>query len=292
MAYICGPSKCPEMEIFKEIEPVKAFLSAKKSSHLSVGFVPTMGALHAGHLALIAAAKAENDITVCSIFINPAQFNNPDDFALYPKRLESDILKLTEAKCDVLFCPEQETMYPVDSIVRFDFGPLNSQLEGAFRPGHFSGVALVVSKLFHIIQPDKAYFGQKDFQQLKIVERLIRDLNFTIQLRSIPIQRESDGLAMSSRNQRLSAEQRKNAVIFYESLLWARQKLREGLSFPVIREEIIKRCQSVPGVKVEYLEMADASNLTIQDAVTPNTILLIAGYVGDVRLIDNLFMNE
>lgn len=280
------------MDIFSQIGPLRAFLEQKKSHGKSVGFVPTMGALHNGHLALIKESSNENEISVCSIYVNPTQFNNADDLARYPRTIEQDIEMLKSVGCDVLFCPSNEEIYPERSIIRFDFGPLEHILEGQFRPGHFSGVAKVVSKLLNIVQPDKAYFGQKDFQQFKIVECLVQELKFNVQIRCIPIQREKDGLAMSSRNMRLDTEQRKNAIVFYESLQLAKLRLKEGVSISLIKEEIRKHCESKDGVRLEYLELADTSNFVLQESVTSNAILLIAGYVGEVRLIDNLLLNE
>ncbi len=258
----------------------------------SVGFVPTMGALHQGHLALIKESSRENEISVCSIYVNPTQFNNANDLARYPRTIEQDIELLKSVGCDVLFNPSNEEIYPEKSIIRFDFGPLEHVLEGEFRPGHFSGVAKVVSKLFNIVQPNRAYFGQKDFQQYKIIECLVQELKFNVQLRCISIQREMDGLAMSSRNMRLNAAQRKNAIVFYESLQLAKLRLKEGVSMALIREEIKKYCESKEGVRLEYIELADTSNFALHESVTSNAILLIAGYVGEVRLIDNLLLNE
>ena len=280
------------MDIFSQIGPLRAFLEQKKLIGKSLGFVPTMGALHDGHLALIRESHRENEITVCSIYVNPTQFSNADDLARYPRTIDRDIEMLESVGCNVLFCPSNEEVYPEKSRIKFDFGPLEQLMEGKFRPGHFSGVATVVSKLFNIVQPSKAYFGQKDFQQFKIVECLVQELKFNVQLRCVPIQREKDGLAMSSRNMRLDNEQRRNAVVFYESLQMAKRRLEEGLSMSLVREEIKKHCESKPGVKLEYLELTDTSNFVQRESVTSKAILLIAGYVGEVRLIDNLLLNE
>lgn len=280
------------MKIFTEIRPLRAFLAQKKSSNKSIGFVPTMGALHQGHLALIKASKQENDLTVCSIFVNPTQFNNPGDLIKYPRTLEQDSSLLEGENCDVLFCPSAEEMYPHAPTMKLSFGELEQVMEGKFRPGHFSGVGLVVSKLLNIVQPDNAYFGQKDFQQLKVVECLASELNFNVSIKSIPIHREQDGLAMSSRNMRLKKEQREMALIFYKSLLHGKQRLAEGVDFSSVQKEVDAMFQGQPGVKLEYLELADATNLNILSHVTDNAVLLIAGYVGEVRLIDNLLLTE
>ncbi len=278
------------MHIFNEIEPLKAFLGKFKRDAHTIGFVPTMGALHQGHLSLVKASQKENSITVCSIYVNPTQFNNADDLAKYPRTIDNDIALLKEANCDVLFCPGNDVMYHSDSQIRFGFGSLDSILEGRFRPGHFSGVALVVSKLFHIVNPTKAYFGQKDFQQYKIIEKLVHDLKFDLDLRCIPIEREPDGLAMSSRNARLSSSQRKKATIFYQSLTQGAQMLRNGISWNVIQSEIKTRCESIEDIRLEYFELADTLNLNSLESVSDKAILLVAGYVGEVRLIDNLLL--
>jgi pantoate--beta-alanine ligase len=280
------------MEIFTEIVALRAFLSSQKTSNKSIGFVPTMGALHAGHLTLIKASKQQNDLTVCSIFVNPTQFNNTTDLAKYPKTIEQDTHALRSVGCEVLFCPSKEDIYPHPPVIRLSFGDLEHIMEGKFRPGHFSGVAQIVAKLLHIVEPDHAYFGQKDFQQLKIVETLVSELNFNVSIKSIPTQREHDGLAMSSRNMRLNQSQREQALIFYKSLLLAKKRLGEGVSFNKIQEEVSVFFESQPGVKLEYLEIADVANLTSKPRVTADAVLLIAGYVGEVRLIDNLLMTE
>jgi pantoate--beta-alanine ligase len=280
------------MEIFSQIGPLRAFLEQKKMLGKSVGFVPTMGALHDGHLALIRESQHENPITVCSIYVNPAQFNNPDDLERYPRTLDNDIEMLKATGCDALFCPSNDEIYPEKPIINFDFGHLELILEGKFRPGHFSGVAKVVSKLLNIVQPSRAYFGQKDFQQFKIVECLVRELMFNTELRCVPIQREADGLAMSSRNMRLNAAERKKAIVFYNSLKLAKQRLASGIAMAHIKKEVKANCEEMPGIQLEYLEMADAANFVVTENVTGNAILLIAGYVGEVRLIDNLWVSE
>ncbi|MDZ7648519.1 MAG: pantoate--beta-alanine ligase [Cytophagales bacterium] len=280
------------MDIFNEIGPLKAFLGQKKIGFNSVGFVPTQGALHEGHLSLIEASQTENSVTVCSIFINPAQFNNPADLAKYPRTLEADKVLLERAKCDVLFCPETTQMYSSQSPMTFDFGYLDKTMEGYYRPGHFSGVALVVSKLLHIVSPDRAYFGQKDYQQFKIIEKLVADLKFDVSLRCMPIKREADGLAMSSRNARLSADQRGKATVFYQSLVEARALLRQGKSMENVHALIVKKFESMGDVKLEYLELADTTNLSPTENVSDNTVLLIAGFVGEIGLIDNLIMKD
>jgi len=279
------------MQVFKEIQPLKAFLKDKWNV-LSIGMVPTMGALHIGHLSLIKASKGENQLTICTIFVNPAQFNNAIDLQKYPRNLDRDLEMLANVQCDVVFAPDIKEMYAQKFTVQFDFGQLDKILEGKFRPGHFSGVALVVSKLFHIVKPSIAYFGQKDFQQFKVIQKLVDELKFDLQLKQMPIFREADGLAMSSRNTRLGEADRKKAIIFYESLLMAKKLLMQGQSIFQVKEVVKQKCESVEGVKLDYFELADSENLNLLEAVSDKSVLLIAGFVGEVRLIDNLLLNQ
>jgi pantoate--beta-alanine ligase len=279
------------MHIFREIAPLKAYLNQQVLMGKTVGLVPTMGALHSGHLSLIQRARTENDVVVCSIYVNPTQFNNLQDLQKYPRDNARDFKMLEEALCDITFCPSDAEMYPETSLLKFDLGDLDKTLEGEFRPGHFSGVALVVSKLLNIVLPHRAYFGQKDFQQFKVVTRLRDELKFNTTLISVPIIREFDGLAMSSRNSRLDVEGRRRAGVLYQSLQLMKTGLIRGQSFSELKTEAAKLCLENQ-LRLEYLVMAQKSDLTIvQHVVQPeNTILLIAAYVGDVRLIDNLFL--
>lgn len=284
-------SSSPILRIFEQTKPFRAFLQSQKKVGLSVGLVPTMGALHAGHIELIKISKAENDLTVCSIYVNPTQFNNASDLEKYPRTLGRDEELLKSAGCDAVFAPSNVEMYTQPSQLKFDFGTLDKILEGKFRPGHFSGVALVVSKLFNIVQPHRAYFGQKDFQQLKIITQLVTELLFDLEIKSVPIVRETDGLAMSSRNQRLNLQERKNAVVLYQSLTLAKQLLKEGKSIAEAKQAVKEKCEAMPNIKLEYFELAHAENLLPTENVTDQTILLIAAFVGEVRLIDNLLMD-
>jgi pantoate--beta-alanine ligase len=280
------------LRIFEEIKPLRAFINSQKQLGLSVGLVPTMGALHAGHVELIKTCKAENDLTVCSIYVNPTQFNNASDLEKYPRTLGLDEKLLQQAGCDVIFAPSNMEMYTQPNALKFDFGTLDKVLEGKFRPGHFSGVALVVSKLFNIVQPHRAYFGQKDFQQLKVITQLANELLFDLEIKSVPIVRERDGLAMSSRNQRLNLQERKNALVLYESLQFGKQLLKSGQPIEIVAKAIKDKCEAVSNVKLEYFELAHAENLMPAENVTDKTILLIAAFVGEVRLIDNLLMDD
>lgn len=281
------------MEIFKEIAPLKAFLRAKRQQGKTIGLVPTMGALHAGHLSLIDTSKQATDLTVCSIFVNPTQFNNPADLEKYPRTLDKDTNWLEKVGCDVLFYPDTIEMYERASTIRFDFATLDKVMEGEFRPGHFSGVALVVSKLFNIVEPDHAYFGQKDWQQFAIIRQLVEELKFPLTLHSVPTLREADGLAMSSRNLRLTPAQRSVATVFYQALQHARNALHTGMALAVVKQQVKTLVESAQGVQLEYFELANSINLNLIDNVksADRPILCIAGYVGEVRLIDNMFLD-
>lgn len=259
----------------------------------SIGLVPTMGALHNGHASLLQTSLLENDLTVCSIFVNPTQFNNHVDLEKYPRTFDLDAEVLKKVGCDVLFLPTVASMYPMPATLSFDFKELGSVMEGHFRPGHFSGVALVVSKLFNIIQPTAAYFGQKDWQQFAIIRQLAEDLNFPIDIKSVPTTREPDGLALSSRNKRLTENQRAQAIIFYQCLSATVTELSNGVSFSAAKTHVEARVKNEPDVQLEYLELADSINLKavsgVEEAYKP--ILCIAGYVGEIRLIDNMFIH-
>ena len=244
------------MNIFTKVDEIKIFLKKQKEKKMSIGFVPTMGALHQGHISLIEKCREESDITVCSIFVNPVQFNNKEDFEKYPKTIDKDIDILKKAKCDVLFCPSVNEMYPDgEEIKTFDFDYLDKILEGKFRPGHFNGVAVVVEKFFNIIQPNHAYFGEKDFQQLVIIKEIVKKLNLSVKNISCPIVRETDGLAMSSRNVRLSINDRKKAPIIFQILTEAKRKAK-NTSIPQLKEWVFLEFEKYSLVP-EYFEIAD-----------------------------------
>ena len=249
------------MEVLYTAPEVRNLTARLKNETGRLGFVPTMGALHDGHLELVRQAKSENTVVVCSIFVNPAQFNNPEDLERYPRTLEKDSELLRSAGCDVLFVPSVKEMYPSPLDLRIDFGTLETVMEGAFRPGHFNGVGVVVSKLFNIVQPDSAYFGQKDLQQTAIIKSLIRNLSYPIRLRICPTVREPDGLAMSSRNVRLTAEERKLAPEIYRILCECRSSLLGGKPVREALEEAVKQFESRRAFRIEYLELADATSL-------------------------------
>lgn len=280
------------MQIFKEIGPLKAFLVEKRSQNQTIGFVATMGALHEGHLELIRNSQNDNSTTICSIFVNPSQFNNAEDLQKYPRTIEADIQKLEKAGCDALFCPENEVMYDSPGSIRLDFGHLDKVMEGEFRPGHFSGVALVVSKLFNILTPDVAYFGQKDWQQFTIIRQLVKELKFNLILKSIPTLREANGLAMSSRNARLTAGQREKAAAISRVLKDATDQLKIGTPVSLVKEHAKRKLETDSEIRLEYFEVADSENLMpladVRQSARP--ILCIAAWVGEVRLIDNMFL--
>lgn len=278
--------------IFTKIADLKSFIAEIKASGKTIGFVPTMGALHYGHISLIEASKKLTDLTICSIFVNPTQFNDKKDLERYPKTPKEDTELLKEAGCDVLFMPEANEMYPEKDSRIFDFGYLDKILEGAHRPGHFNGVAQIVSKLFEIVQPHKAFFGSKDYQQVMIVKALVKQLNLSVEIIACPILREDDGLAMSSRNMLLTSEERSSASLIPQLM----QKVNElkGKGEPVnniiqfVKSELNKN--SI--YKLDYFSICDAE--TLQEIITfekKKTVALIACFVGKIRLIDNIVLN-
>lgn len=280
------------MEIFKQIAPLKAFIEGIKGHGKTIGLVPTMGALHSGHMSLIQASKSQNSITIASIYINPTQFNNAADLEKYPKTPEHDLEMLRNAGCDVLFTPNDLEMYENPSIIKVEFGTMDKVMEGKFRPGHFSGVAVVVSKLFNIIRPDSAYFGQKDWQQFAIIRQLAEELKFDLALQSVPIMREPNGLAMSSRNLRLNQQQRANATVFFRTLTMAKEALLRGDDLQDVKRAVKEMVNKTQEMKLEYLELADSKSLSLLENIdeSDSAILCIAGYAGEVRLIDNMFI--
>jgi pantoate--beta-alanine ligase len=278
------------MQIFREIASIQKFIIEQKTAGIKVGLVPTMGALHQGHISLVEKSLHQTSLTVVSIFVNPIQFNNPTDLRKYPQTFESDVALLEASGCHAVFKPSADEMYPFPVQLKMDFGELDKILEGKFRPGHFSGVGIVVAKLFNIIRPDVAYFGQKDYQQFRVIQKLIDDLSFPVELVGGEIIREPDGLAMSSRNKRLSAEARKTASVIFQSLLNAKKNLPEK-KLEDVRIEVEKMLQQ-KGLRLEYLELADRRTLAVLQHFDANipSVLLIAAYMGEVRLIDNMLV--
>jgi pantoate--beta-alanine ligase len=283
------------MITFKKAKDLQDQLDQSRLKNEDIGFVPTMGALHDGHLSLIKTSLKENKLTVCSIFVNPAQFNDPTDFKKYPSTIDEDVSKLEANDCDILFLPSVGGVYPNGFEVKkkYDLGYLDTILEGEFRPGHFQGVCMAVEKLLLIVQPDKLYLGQKDYQQCMIITKLIQLMGSDekINIRICPILREKDGLAMSSRNMRLNKEERANAPALYETLIFLKQNICNG-SLRDLKKEATDQLQK-KGFKTDYVEIANAKTLkpiNEWDART-NILGLVAAYIGSVRLIDNMMLN-
>jgi pantoate--beta-alanine ligase len=277
-------------KLFKKIKEIRNFLKELRcnGSNLSVGFVPTMGYLHRGHMELVKLSKLQNEVTVVSIYVNPIQFGVGEDYERYPRDLKRDLAMCEDAGVDVVFAPEDQEMYPQLPSVKIDIPGLTDRLEGAYRPGHFNGVAIVVLKLLHIVQPDRAYFGEKDYQQLKVVGRLVKDLSLPVEVVPVPTVREEDGLACSSRNVYLSPEERQSASAIYKSFLLAQKLFLSGNTNANLLKEAIKDfLLKHPHVrKIDYVEITD-EELNPVEEVKEGDRILVALYVGNTRLIDN-----
>ena len=267
--------------IITSIDALRRRLLLSRMRGRTIGLVPTMGALHEGHLSLIAKARAECKVVVVSIFVNPIQFNQPEDFAHYPRTLESDARQCSEAGVDAIFAPSAEEMYPAPLATFVDVPSLGEHLCGPHRPGHFRGVATVVMKLFQIVQPDFAYFGEKDAQQLAVIRRMVRDLNVPVEIVPVQTVREPDGLALSSRNRRLTAEERKIAPMLYRAL---------GIAAEEGAEKAVEFLQSEPRIRLEYLEVVDPVDMQPVSGEERPVVIAIAAWIGNVRLIDNLLV--
>ncbi|MFA8435950.1 MAG: pantoate--beta-alanine ligase [Marinifilaceae bacterium] len=277
------------MKVIKLIPELQEQLGKIRKEGKSIGLVPTMGALHKGHISLVEQSVRENDYTVVSIFVNPTQFNNPNDLKTYPRTLEEDLEKLQLAKADFIFVPTVEEMYPEPDTRQFNFGPLEQVMEGKHRPGHFNGVAQIVSKLFAITEPHKAYFGQKDFQQVAVIKQMVKDLEMPLEIVACPIIREKDGLAMSSRNMLLQPDERKNASHISQTLAKA-CNLVADLSVEELKQWVIEEVNKNPYLEVEYFEIVDDTYLQPVANWSDNSIKVgcITVQVGKVRLIDNI----
>lgn len=279
------------MIVFKQAAALSLHLTRQQKMGRTIGFVPTMGALHEGHLSLLRKAREETDLAVCSIFVNPTQFNNPDDFAKYPITTEKDVALLTETGCDVLFLPARDEIYPPGyQSQTYELGSLENLLEGQHRPGHFQGVCQVVDRLLQVTNPDWLYLGEKDYQQCMVVSKLLLLKGFQgVQLVVVPTVRETDGLAMSSRNLRLIKGQRAVAPAIFEALILAKK------SYGKVPVEQIKSTATAQltakGFKVDYFEIADAASLMPLSDYGSQAVALVAAFLGDVRLIDNMAMN-
>lgn len=278
------------MKIIRTVKELKEAVNALKAEGKSVGLVPTMGALHDGHISLVERARSGNDAVVVSVFVNPTQFNNPDDLRTYPRTEEADCRRLDEAGVDIAFIPTVEEMYPEPDTRQFDLGAVAAVMEGAMRPGHFNGVAQVVSRLFAMVNPDRAYFGEKDFQQIAVIRRMVELEKFPIEIVSCPIKRESDGLALSSRNVRLSAHQREIAPNIHRVLKESVGRKLAGASLEEVKHWVIDSINAYPEMEVEYYEIVNAADMQPVaewgDCFEP--VGCITVYLGDVRLIDNI----
>ena len=281
------------MKLIQTIQELRTELDALRKQGKSIGLVPTMGALHEGHASLVKRAVAENDVVVVSDFVNPTQFNDPNDLIKYPRTLDADCALLEKEGAHIVFAPSVEEVYPEPDTRTFSYAPLDTVMEGKYRPGHFNGVCQIVSKLFMMVEPDKAYFGEKDFQQLAIIREMVKQMEFPHQIVGCPIVREKDGLALSSRNARLSEEQRQQALniskTLFKSLEWA-----AGHSVEETQQFVEKAIAEAEGLELEYFEIVDGVTLqkisAWEDA--PYVVGCITVYCGEVRLIDNIKYKE
>jgi pantoate--beta-alanine ligase len=280
------------MILFKRPNDLVDFIQKKRKSAIKIGFVPTMGALHNGHLSLIKKSKSENDITICSIFINPTQFNNPDDFEKYPITIETDIEQLELNECDILFMPSVKDIYPENfKKNNFELGYLDTILEGKHRAGHFQGVCMVVKRLLEIVNCDILYLGQKDYQQCMVIKKMVLDLNIPVKIKIYPTVREENGLAMSSRNKRLNDSEINAALVIFEVLCFLKENIFER-KIDDLKEKSIEKLTE-KGFDVDYVEITDEILKPIKNAEKNETIVaLIAASIGDVRLIDNMVLNN
>jgi len=277
------------MKVIHTIRELQAELSVQKAIGKRVGLVPTMGALHAGHASLVERSVAENDVTVVSIFVNPTQFNDKNDLAKYPRTLDADCQLLQSVGASIVFAPSVEEVYPEPDTRSFSYAPLDTVMEGAFRPGHFNGVCQIVSKLFDMVQPHCAYFGEKDFQQLAIIREMVRQMNYSLEIVGCPIVREVDGLAMSSRNTRLSAEERATALNI-SRILFESQEYAETHTLAETKAFVEEGIAAVDGLRLEYYEVVDDRSLQTVHAwdEAEGIVGCITVFCGEVRLIDNI----
>ncbi len=274
------------MKVLRTVADVRAW----RAGAGRVGLVPTMGALHAGHMSLVERAVRETDAAIASIFVNPTQFGPNEDFAAYPRHEAEDVALLEKHGCAVAFVPSVEEIYPPGDATRVTPGPIAAPLEGAARPGHFVGVATVVAKLLAIVRPDVAYFGQKDFQQLRVIQTMARDLRFGVEIIGGPIVREPDGLAMSSRNAYLTPDQRHAAVALSRGLFRAREMWEQGVRQPQRLSNAVRRYTDAPAIALEYVSVADPLTLAELDAPADSAVISLAARVGRARLIDNVLL--
>lgn len=277
------------MQVVHTVNALQALLEKHRTNNKSIGFVPTMGALHQGHLSLVEQASAHCEIVVVSIFVNPTQFNNAKDLERYPRDLETDLAALSSVQCDVVFAPDVNEVYPEEDQRQFNFGNLETVMEGKYRPGHFNGVAQVVSRLFDMVKPDKAFFGLKDFQQLAIIREMTKQLQLPVEIVPCDIVRESDGLAMSSRNMLLADMQLKNAPAIARTLFESCNFVPD-MSVEEVKNRVIESINSTEGLEVEYFEVVDGYTLQPVDNWEKSDYIVgcIAVFAGEIRLIDNV----
>jgi pantoate--beta-alanine ligase len=282
-----------KMKVIHTIKDLQAELTVLRAQGKKVGLVPTMGALHVGHASLVKRSVSENGVTVVSVFVNPTQFNDKNDLAKYPRTLDADCRLLEDCGAAFAFAPSVEEMYPQPDTREFSYAPLDTVMEGAFRPGHFNGVCQIVSKLFDAIQPDRAYFGEKDFQQLAIIREMVRQMNYKLEIVGCPIVREEDGLALSSRNKRLSAQERENALNISRTLFKSRT-FATSHTVSETQKMVEEAIEAAPGLRLEYFEIVDGNTLqkvnSWEDA--QYVVGCITVFCGEVRLIDNIKYKE
>ncbi len=277
------------MKIIRKIKLMQEYVQKQRQAGKTIGFVPTMGALHEGHLSLIRQAAKENDIVVISIFVNPTQFGPKEDFKKYPRPMAKDLRLAKSAGADVIFNPKAEEMYPAGYQTYVEVGKIAEGLCGASRPGHFRGVATIVAKLFNAVPADKAYFGQKDYQQTQVIKQLVKDLNISAQIVACPIIREKDGLAMSSRNQYLSPKERKSATCLYEALKIAKAMINSGIKdVSKTKKEMRNIIESNLSARVDYIEIVDAETMQSVTRIKGKVTIALAVFIGKTRLIDNV----
>jgi len=279
------------MKLAKTITDLENLLAAPRSNAAKIGFVPTMGALHNGHISLIDEARKSNDIVVCSIFVNPTQFNNKEDLDRYPRHFAEDEALLKSRSCDILFAPIEKEMYPEmpEESTEINFGELDTILEGKFRPGHFAGVATIVRKFFEIVRPDNAYFGEKDYQQLMIIKKMVSILGMNVNIIPCPIVREESGLAMSSRNALLNEEERKEACSIFQTLQQI-SNLKFSMSVKELKDFVMSKYKFSKTFRLEYFEIVDAQDFSLVTSwdQSKQPIACIAIFLGKIRLIDNI----
>jgi pantoate--beta-alanine ligase len=281
------------MRVIKSVAEMQSVCRELRAGGSVVGFVPTMGALHEGHLSLVRRARRECDVVTASIFVNPIQFGPAEDFARYPRTFEEDCKRLEAEGVAILFAPETAEMYPDGAVTTVTVSGVGDRLDGASRPGHFTGVATVVAKLFHVVHPNRAYFGLKDAAQFAVLRQMVQDLNFDVEMVGCAIVRDADGLALSSRNQYLSAEERTRALVLHETLQQIKRMIAEGeRQSSALVESGMKTLHRAAGVRVDYLSVVDAKTLLPASSAECGTLVAVAAYVGSTRLIDNFLVTQ